>query len=88
MRRTAGERRRGRRLGRRLQQSDLVREHEALSADALDRHGDEHARRDQLLAQCCPAWILGPLRIGLGRADAAEDVAAAADAEEPVGAVA
>ncbi len=59
------ERDRRRRLRRILQQPDLVLQDEALPAHALDRHGDELAVLDQLLAQRRSAGISGQLGSGL-----------------------
>src|SRR5215218_3870963 len=76
------------RLGRRLQELRLVAEHEALPAYAFDRDRNELAVFDQLLSQRGPPGVVGSLRVRLCRAEAAEDVSAAADAQETVCAIA
>ena len=76
-----------RRLGRTLQESDLVPEHEPLRAHVLDVDGYELAVGDQLLTQRRSPRIPRHPRIRLRRAEAAEDVPTPSDTEEAVGAI-
>jgi hypothetical protein len=77
-----------RRLRRRVEKSDLVAENEPLAADALDVDRNQLAALDELLAEVRSARMVRPARVRLRRAEAAEDVPAAADAEQAVRAVA
>ena len=74
----------GRRLRRRLEQPNLLLEHVALAANALDVDGDERTALDQLFAQRCATGVTRPVGGRFRRAEAAEDVTSAAGAEQAV----
>ena len=79
---------RRRRLGRVLEQLNLVLEHVSLPANALDVDADECTALDQLRAQSRSTGMTRPLGGRLRRAETAEDVSAGAGAEQAVRAVA
>src|SRR5829696_447699 len=74
----------GRRLRRRSEQVDLLGQHQALAAQALDIDRYELAGVDELVPEDRPPGMIRPLRSRLRVAQAAEDVAAAAETQEPV----
>src|SRR5215211_6073195 len=74
----------GRRLRRRSEQVDLLGQHQALAAHALDIDRYELAGLDELVPEDRPPGMIRPLRSRLRVAQAAEDVAAAAETQEPV----
>src|SRR5439155_25899885 len=63
-----------RRVRRRCQQSRVLTDDEAFSADALHLDGNEVSAFDELLAQSVPSWVPGPPRVRLRGPDTAEGI--------------